>query len=141
MAKFKDRLGREFELTMTVADLKPLGQVGIQFAGFEVKRDTIPEALFGDPVRLMESLMILAHVGDGMTPEDFAKGFDTAATERGIGAAIEALADFSPTSPQGQAKGRLMREAWAKGLEVMSSELSKIAVGNSPASSGSTPAP
>lgn len=141
MAKFLDRLGREWVLAMTVADLKPLADVGIKFSGFEVDRGTIPAALFADPVKLMEVLMILAHVGDDISPEEFARGFDTAATERAIGASLEALADFSPTSPQGTAKGRLMREVWDKGLETMSSELSKGVAGSSPGSSDSTPAP
>jgi hypothetical protein len=140
VAKFKDRLGREYELTMTVADLKPLAAVGISFAGFEVNHSSIPAAMFADPAKLMDVLLTLAHVGDDVTPEDFARGLDTAATERAIGAALEALADFSPTSHQGAAKGRLVRGAWQRGLDMMSSELSKIGVGNSPESSESTPA-
>lgn len=141
MAKFKDRLGREWVLDMTVADLKPLSAVGIQFTGFEVRAETIPPALFADPAKLMDVLMTLAHVGDDVTPEDFARGLDTAATERAIGAALEALADFSPTSHQGRAKGRLMRGAWERGLDQISSELSKIGAGSWPESSASTPAP
>ena len=139
MAKFADRLGRTFELAMTVADLKPLGELGITFAGFEVTWETLPLALFTDPAKLMEVLMLLAHLGPDVTPEDFGRGLDSAALERAIGAALETLADFSPTSPQGAAKSRLLREAWAKGLGVVSSECSKIGAGNSPDSSASTP--
>lgn len=138
MAKFKDRLGREWSLTMTIGDLTPLRQVGLKFKGFEFEMETLP-LVFDDPAKLMEVLMVLAHIGDDVAPEDFARGFDTAATERAIGAMVEALADFSPTSPQGEAKGRLAREAWERGLGMMSSELSKLTAGNSPESSGSTP--
>jgi hypothetical protein len=139
VSKFKDRLGREWVLDMTVADLKPLSQVGIMFKGFEVQHDSIPAALFSDPAKLMEVLMVLAHVGDEVAPEDFARGFDTAATERAIGATLEALSDFSPTCPQGAAKSRLLRQAWERGLSEMSSRLSKSDVGNWPESPASTP--
>lgn len=134
MAKFKDRLGREWEFAMTVADLKPLAAVGVEFKGFDVKHETIPAALFSDPAKVMDVFMILGHVGDDVTPEDFARGFDTDATQRGVAAALEALADFSPTSPQGRTKGRLVREVWDQAVAGLSSKLSTIDASNLPAS-------
>lgn len=141
MAKFKDRLGREWEFAMTVADLKPLAAVGIEFAGFDVKHSTIPAAMFSDPAKLMDVFMTLGHVTDAVSPEDFARGFDTDATQRGIAAALEALADFSPTSPQGRTKGRLVREVWDQAVDGLSSKLSQIDAGSLRGSSDSTPAP
>ena len=135
MAKFKDRLGREWQFDVTVADLKLLAAVGIQFKGFDVKHETIPAALFSDPAKMMEVFMILAHFDEAvMTPEDFAKGFDTDATQRGIAAAIEALASFSQTSPVGLTKGRVAREAWEHQVQAIGSKLSTVDVSSSLAS-------
>lgn len=124
---------------MTVADLKPLGQVGIEFKGFDVKHETIPAALFNDPAKMMDVFLILGHVGDDISPEDFARGFDTDATQRGIAAALEALADFSPTSPQGRTKGRVAREVWDHAVNKIGSSLSTINVSNLLASADSAP--
>ncbi len=132
MAKFSDRLGRGWEFTMTVADLKPLAAVGIEFKGFDVKHETIPAALFSDPAKMMEVFMILAHFDDSaMSPEDFGKGFDTDATQRGIAAALEALSSFSQTSPVGATKGRIAREAWEHQVQAIGLKLSTVDVSNS----------
>lgn len=136
MAKFKDRLGREWEFAMTVADLKPLAALGIEFAGFDVKHQSLPAALFSDPAKLMDVFLILGHVPDAVDPVDFARGFDTDATQRGIATALEALADFSPTSPQGRTKGRLVREVWEQAVAGLSSKLSTIDASSLPASAG-----
>jgi len=131
VAKFNDRLGRTWEFCMTVADLKPLAAVGIEFKGFDVKHETIPAALFSDPAKMMEVFAVLAHFDEAiMSPEDFARGFDTDATQRAIAAAIEALASFSQTSPVGQTKGRVAREAWEHQVREIGSKLSTVSVSN-----------
>lgn len=139
MAKFVDCLGREWTLRVTVADLKPLKEVGFTFTAFVP--DTASAVLF-DPEHLMKVLRVMAHVPPETTDDDFHAGFDGPAMQRAGEAVLEACANFSPHS-------RLA--AWLSGrfqtgLEILATATVKSiesnrSASNSPAASADSPPP
>lgn len=139
MAAFTDRLGREWELGITVKDLKPLKAAGFDFAGF---LPTEAGSVLLDPERLVQIVRLFAHVPDAVTEEEFADGFDGPALGRAGEALLEACADFCPTSRLAQwMRGRLREGLEAMGEAVIRSIDSPGGASNSPAESADCPPP
>lgn len=132
MPTFTDRHDREWKLTLTVADLKPLrDDLKFDVSGLAAG-DALGEVLFGDPEKLVGVLHLLAKP-TGVTPEEFAGGFDGPALERGGTALLEAFTDFFPRSRIAQ----WMRTAIRDGMREFDDRLirsleSSAAATNSP---------
>lgn len=139
MATFTDRLNREWQLGITVKDLKPLKAAGFDFAGF------LPTELGGvlfDPEKLVQVVRLFAHVPADVPDDEFADGFDGPALGRAGEAVLEACADFCPTSQL----AAWMRGRFRTGLEAMAETVirsidSPTAASNSPAESADCPPP
>ena len=140
-AKFKDRLGREWELCLTVADLKTLREVGFDLSKATGSADGLVELLFGDPERLVAACCILAHTPDSVSGDDFAAGFDGPTLEAAGLAVVEAVVDFFPRS----AVAKWMKERLTQGMAEFDAELirklSSVSAGSLPGTPASTPAP
>jgi hypothetical protein len=137
MPKCTDKLGREWELGITVADLKALREVGFDFVTF------IPEkasAVLFDPEQLMRVLRVFAHVPKETPDDEFNAGFDGPAMQRAGEALLEACADFSPHSRL----AAWLRGRYAKGLEILATATARVlesnlSASNSPAESPASP--
>lgn len=131
-AKFTDRHGREWGLTLTVADLKPLrDDLKFDVTGL-ASGEQIGRVLYGDPEGLVAVLHLLAKP-TGVTPDEFADGFDGPALERAGEALLEAFADFFPRSRIAHWMKTAMRERMAEfDRQVIRSLSSSDDVTNSP---------
>lgn len=148
MSTFKDCLGREWSLSLTVGKLKPLAAMGLNIGKLAEAGESLGTVLFGDPEKvLVPAAWILASVDEAKcSPESFADGFDGPTLEAAGEAILNAVIDFSPRSAlAARIKGRVkaaLQEMDGKILAAMdAAEASSGSVGNSPGSSASTPAP
>lgn len=140
MPGFADCLGRKWDVRLTVADLKPLKEAGLDCAALMTSLENLPDMLFGDAERLATALYRLAK--PDITPDEFAAGMDGPTLEAGGVALIEACVDFFPRSRIAAAmKGRIR-----EGLAAMDEKLVSLlttsggGAGSSAASPASTPA-
>ena len=97
MATFTDCLGREHALRITVANLRPLRELGLSIDKIAEAGEALGTLLFGDRERLADALWAIRS-GDAITRPDFDDGMDGPALERGGEAMVEAVIDFSPRS-------------------------------------------
>lgn len=119
MAKFRDCKGREWILTITNGDIKPVrDRTGIELNKLLGNKDQFAELLFGDSLKLGELIWVLCEEQVsklGISELDFGRGFDGPTIEAAQTAVMEAVADFSPRSPVGQA----IKKGWARILKEM----------------------
>lgn len=136
MPQFADRHGRAWTPTVTVADLKPLREeLKFDPAGLSDGRRLF-EVLYAEPEKLVAVLHLLARP-KGVSPEEFADGFDGPALERGGVALLEAFADFFPRSRIAQAMKTAVRGAMEEADEAVITFLrSSGSATNSPVCAG-----
>lgn len=98
MAKFKDRHGREWAVSLTLADFRRLREeAGVELNDALADADTFAGLLYGDPFRLGRIMWVLCGrqaAAAGLTEDQFADGFDADALVRCGEAAVGALVDF-----------------------------------------------
>lgn len=138
MAKFTDREGREWSLSITVGDLKPLREFGFDLGKITGSGKLLGEVLFGEPEKLVAVLFHLCErQADqrGVGPEDFAKGIDGSTLEQAGEAMVEAAIDFFPRSRVAREwKGR-MKSLLATMDDMLVERISSVSPTNSPAAS------
>lgn len=142
MTRFKDFLGREWSLRLTVGALGQVRRETGADLGQAMRSDqALADLLFGDPATLVSVLWVLvADQAREVTPESFANGFDGPALERATEALLAAVADFFPRSKVGAA----LRASLGRTLERMDqavierlAQASSNSAGSSPGSLGS----
>ncbi len=139
MPSFTDCLGHTYTLRLTVADLKPLREIGLDVAKVVTAGDALPDLLFGDAERLATAAYMLSRCD--LPTEEFAKGIDGPTLEAIGVALIEACVGFFPNSRIAKAMAGKVREAIDAMAENVAARISNASVGSSPASAGgSTPA-
>lgn len=139
MTRFKDCLGREWSLRITVG---ALGQVrreaGVDLGQAMRSDQALADLLFGDPATLVSVLWVLVSdqaLGLEVSPDSFAHGFDGPALERATEALLAAVADFFPRSKVGQA----LRTSLGRTLERMDQAVIERLAQASSSSAGSSP--
>ena len=142
MAKFKDARGREWVISLTVADLKKLRELGVELSPGKVD-ESLGELLYAEPEKLVTVLFHLCEsqaAGQGVTPDDFAAGFTGDVLGEAGEAFAEAITDFFPRRKIGRAMAASLRTNLEAIDEKVAKSISSRGVGNSPDSSASTPA-
>lgn len=147
MATFTDRAERAWTLGFTLGDFPRFKAEGVDLNAILKSGEGMADLLFGDPERLGRFAWLLCEgqaAERGVTPEDFAGGFDGPALESLGEAVAEAVADFFPRSAVARAiKGTLRAKLTAMDETMIAalSEPPRKPAGGSPASPGSIPAP
>lgn len=139
MPTFTDCLGREWNLRVTLADLRPLREMGIDCAKVMTAMERLPDVLFGDAERLATAVYRLS--GCKLTTDEFAEGIDGPALESAGIALVEACVDFFPHSRIAQAMKGKVREALAEMGEQVASKISNASVGSWLESQAAGPTP
>lgn len=101
MPKFTDAEGREWSIKITVGDLKPLREMGLDLNKLTTSGERLGDLLFGDPENLVNVLFHLCHKQAderGITPEAFALAIDGSTLEQAGEAMLEGAIDFFPRS-------------------------------------------
>ncbi|WP_020467853.1 hypothetical protein [Zavarzinella formosa] len=118
MAKLKDCRDREWVLRITNGDIEPVrDHCGVELNKLLANLNQFAELLYGDPVSLGKVIWILCEEQvkeRGLSEREFGKGFDGPTIDRAATALMEAVADFSPRSPVGQA----IKKGWTRILEA-----------------------
>jgi hypothetical protein len=152
-SKFKDRLGDEWELAVTVADLPDLKEVGFDAGKMFDEKDGLAARMAVDPGLVVRAVYVLCEKqaeSRGITPEAFARLFDGNTFGRAVEALTAEVAAFFPISTAGRVLSRNAPAVFAAEERAMEAELAKHlnhstsngSAGNSPVSSGaSIPAP
>lgn len=144
MAKFVDRLGREWELEIDLSLLAPLREAGLNVG--DVMRD--PKLFGGFTHETMGRVLWVAceeqAKARGLSPEEFAKGFSGPVIYSAGDALWSALLDFGQRPAVATAiKNRLpalMRKAETEAVAEIDRLLSAAATTGSSASAGGSPA-
>lgn len=97
MATFTDCLGREHTLRITVANLRPLRELGLSIDKIAEAGEALGTLLFGDRERLADAIWAIRS-GDALARPEFDDGMDGLSLERGGESMVEAVIDFSPRS-------------------------------------------
>lgn len=138
MPTFTDCLGRTFTLRLTVADLKPLREIGLDVARVVTAGEALPDLLFNDAERLATAAYKLSR--SELTPEQFAEGIDGPTLEKIGIALVEVCVGFFPNSRIARAMAGKVREAIDAMAGDVAAKISSVPVGSSPGSAASTPA-
>jgi hypothetical protein len=139
MARWKDCLGNEWEMRLTVADLKPLRELGLDASSVVTAGEKLADVLFGDPDKFCRVAHRLSRAE--VPVEQFAAGLDGPAMEAAGVALVESIIDFFPRSRLAAAmKGRVKEAITAWEAGVVAEIESSGGAGSSPASSVPTPA-
>ena len=139
MATFKDCLGREYTVSITVGKLKPLREMGLEIGKIATAGESLGTLLFGDPEKLVGALYLLTDAK--VDRDDFDAGFDGPTMESAGEAILEAVCDFYPRSAvAARMKGRVKAALLEMDTAILAKMESSGSAGNSPASSESTPA-
>lgn len=142
MKRFKDRLGREWALDLTVGDLPAIKDaLGVDLGQALRTGEGMAEFLFADPSALVRVLWVLAEqqaTAKDVSPESFARGFDGPALERASDTLMGAVADFFPRSRIGRAIQENLPGMLREMEDAAISQISKASAGSSPGSPAST---
>lgn len=119
MATFRDGKGRDWDLRLTVGTLTEVREAtGVRLGDAFRDEAALAGLLFADPEQLGRVLWVVCREraeAAGVTPEDFAAGFDGPALERAVEAFLGSVADFFPRSKV----GAKIRESLPAVLEQM----------------------
>jgi hypothetical protein len=111
VTKFTDKAGRAWDLVIEVPHLRRLREE-FRFEPAKAFTENAMVELLTDPERLVGVLYTVCEEQAekaGVTPEQFARGFDGAAIDGAFKALIEAVADFSPLSKAATKAGAGLR--------------------------------
>lgn len=144
MSKFTTRTGEEFELLLTVADLRRVRELARVDLGAAMKDEhALMEVVFGSPESLVEVLYVLCQEQcekRSITPENFARGFDGPTLEKSTEALLLAVADFFQRGRVARAIKENLPALLEKMEDVVIAEIqrrtSKASAGGSPPSPG-----
>lgn len=152
MSQFKDCLGREWQIDLTVASLRDVRKhAQIDLGKLLKDNNAFAEFLFSEPEALVEVLWVLCREqaeAQGVDAEHFARGFDGPTGDKAAEAVLAAVADFFPRRGLGRTLKERMPSLLAKmdelANQVVTEALDRAAAsnnsaGNSPASAGSNP--
>jgi hypothetical protein len=153
MARFKDSTGFEWDLRLNFGVLPDLKRAGCDLENATKDSGWLAEVLFGEPGRLADVFWVL--LGEqaqraGLDRDAFNRRLDVETFDAGGRALLDEVIDFFQRGRAGQIKKRLPRilAAMEGKLDDLTEEATEKAVsafttsgGNSPGSSGSTPAP
>lgn len=134
MPTFTDKAGRGWAVDLTVGHLPRLRELGFELGKILAQPDKLGDLLVADPEKLVAAVWLLAEEQAdkaGVTPEQFAAGFDGPALERAVEALIGAAVDFFPRSRVATA----MRGRLTAALEQADREMIKAMQSSEPATS------
>lgn len=101
MATFRDTNGRDWHISLTVADIKRVQQLTSVLLTSLVEDKLVPLAeLIGDPVRLVDTLYAIVQPqadAAGVTDEQFGRSLGGDSLEQAANAFVEGLLDFFPS--------------------------------------------
>lgn len=152
MPAFTDCKNREWTLRLTVGLMTDVREcAGVRLG--DVLRDeaALGALVFGDAEALVKTLWVLCREqaeARGVTPEEFAHGFDGPTLEKAVEAFLGSVADFFPRSRVGQKMREnlpaILADADRRGVEAVEAAVRRSATSNGPgtnsaASAGSTP--
>jgi len=152
VAKFMDRSGNEWVLELTVGDLtRARVHAEVNFGTVLTNMAELDGLLYGDLEkfgRLIWTLVEKQAEKIGLTPEQFADGFDKSTIDAARLAVMDAIADFTQPLETAAEKKAAIRglmkaadRAMAAKIKAAASEMWNGTAGNSLASPESTPAP
>ena len=136
MPKFTDAKGREWAVTITVADLKPLRDAGCDLAELAKDGERFADAMFLrshdlGPVFWMLAKKRATGLGFAITEDDFFDALDATAFDAALVAFWEAFADFFRHTPIGL---RIRQDGAAAAMKAVEDAiLASVAAPNEPA--------
>lgn len=134
MAKFIDKKGREWEVDITFGDLEKIKDVcGVDLT-LGIDAAQLAQTVFGNPASFGKMMFVLVEDQaneKGVSPEEFAKGFNLATIESATAAFLESFTNFFLRSPAAAAKaieklGKAREMASNAATELMEAEAEKV---------------
>lgn len=138
MPTFTDKAGRSWLVELTVADLPRLRALGFELGQILSAPERMGDLFLADPEKLVAAVWLLCEAQAdtaGVTPEQFAAGFDGPGLERSVEALIGAAIDFFPRSRVAtEMRGRLTTALEQADRAIIEKMRSSAPATNSPAS-------